>query len=575
MDAATDQRVQEVVIKKSAQTGGTAALTNIAFFYMSYDPSPILWVQTTGNEALAFSKNRFSAFLRDNEHIRKLIDPRRSTNTEKYFPGGVLLFKGALSAPGLRMMPIKVVVLDDLDGFPKSTSEGDPVGLAIARTKTFGARRKVFMCSTPTAAEQSRIHRAYLASDQRRFMVPCPACGSADWLRWEQVKWEKNRPRTTASYECPSCQVRWTEVERIRAIRKGYWQATEPFVHTAGFHINELMSPFVTLSELVANYLRACDEGEEALEVFINTSLGEVVEKKVEMPEPDRLYERREDYPMHVVPARAVVLTAGVDVQKDRLECEVVAWGAGMESWSIGYFRFEGSPRDMALWRRLEDEVLNRSWPWEEGGEMRIRQMAVDCGYETHQVYAWRRALANARVILTRGMDRNDFAIGQFRYADVNYAGRKVKNGVKYYPIGASYLKGELYSWLQLPMPDEGEPAPKYCHFPMYSREHFKQLCAEEQRVHKRHGREVIYWHQVGANEALDCRVMARAAASLLGLDHWRQSRWRATKRQKEPKHPEPTKMEAVANDEQKADTQPQQRSVARRRARRIVMPGF
>jgi hypothetical protein len=68
---------------------------------------------------------------------------------------------------------------------------------------------------------------------------------------------------------------------------------------------------------------------------FVNTVLGLPFEEEAEAPEWQRLYERREAWRIGLVPEPGLFLTAGVDVQKDRIEVEVVAWGRGKESWSV------------------------------------------------------------------------------------------------------------------------------------------------------------------------------------------------------------------------------------------------
>ena len=88
---------------------------------------------------------------------------------------------------------------------------------------------------------------------------------------------------------------------------------------------------------------------------------------------------RREPYEIGTVPTGALFLTAGVDVQKDRLVVEVVGWGRGKTSWSIDYGQLPGDTADLEQgpWTQL-DELLARTFPHELGGEMPIRMLAVD-----------------------------------------------------------------------------------------------------------------------------------------------------------------------------------------------------
>ena len=72
-------------------------------------------------------------------------------------------------------------------------------------TATFAHRRKIFLVSTPTIRGLSRVEREYDASDQRRFFVPCPHCGHAQWLKFDRLRWQKGRPET-AEYHCEGCE---------------------------------------------------------------------------------------------------------------------------------------------------------------------------------------------------------------------------------------------------------------------------------------------------------------------------------------------------------------------------------
>ena len=279
-----------------------------------------------------------------------------------------------------------------------------------------------------------------------------------------------------------------------------------------------------TLARLAERWIRAKGNPERE-KAFVNLVCAKTYQQVGEAPEHDRLYERRERYERGIVPRRGLILTAGVDVQRDRLEVEVVAWGRGLESWSVDYRVFHGDPAQDDVWRQL-DGVLGETFRHESGSEFRIARLAIDSGFETHRVYDWRRKIGDNRVILVKGFDRLPQILGRPSWVEVNARGKTIKRGVQVWPIGVSFLKGELYSWLRLPMPDQAGAA-CYCHFPQYDREHFEQLTAEQLVTRTVKGYPRREWQKVrGRNEALDCRVYARAAAAHLGLDNWLEERW-------------------------------------------------
>ena len=115
------------------------------------------------------------------------------------------------------------------------------------------------MTSTPTIKDMSRIEQEYLESDQRRFYVPCVHCGEFQYLKWSQVKWENNDPKTV-KYKCEHCDEMFEEKDKPYFLEKGEWRATAPSDgKTAGFHLNGLYSPlgWKSWEEIVSDFIKA------------------------------------------------------------------------------------------------------------------------------------------------------------------------------------------------------------------------------------------------------------------------------------------------------------------------------
>src|SRR6202166_3009958 len=188
--------IERVVFMKGAQIGGTEVGNNWIGYIIHQSPGPLMAVQPTVEMAKRNSKQRIDPLIEESNVLRKLVrDPRSrdSGNTvlAKEFPGGVLVMTGANSAVGLRSMAARYLFLDEVDGYPGDVEgEGDPVNLALARTRTF-ARRKIFLASTPKITGLSRIEAAFEASDQRHYFVPCPFCQEFQTLKLAQVRWPK------------------------------------------------------------------------------------------------------------------------------------------------------------------------------------------------------------------------------------------------------------------------------------------------------------------------------------------------------------------------------------------------
>lgn len=528
---------ERTVFMKGAQIGGTECGNNWIGYVIHQAPGPMMAVQPTVEMAKRNSKQRVDPLIEESEVLRALVsDPRSrdSGNTvlSKEFPGGVLVMTGANSAVGLRSMAARYLFLDEVDGYPGDVEgEGDPVNLATARTRTF-ARRKIFMCSTPKITGMSRIEAAFEESDKRLYWVPCPVCREFQTLKFAQLRWPKGQT-DKAVYVCEHCGQEIQNHQKQSMLACGKWRSSGVGDgKTAGFHLSSLYSPvgWFAWSDAAKQFEQA-QKNPALLQVFVNTVLGETWTLLGEAPEWQKLYDRREAYKIGVVPQGGLFLTAGADVQKDRIEVEIVAWGRGKESWSVDYRVFEGDTSRTAVWTKLT-ALLNETFPSAPGLDVPILQLAVDSGFATPEVYQWARQ-QGSRVLVIKGDSRAPALLGAASPVDVGPAGGKIKRGVRVWPVNSGMAKEELYRWLRLERPTDEDLEksipfpPGYCHFPRYSEEYFKQITAEQLVTKIVKGYRRHEWQKMRErNEALDCRVYARAAAARVGIDRFHEKHW-------------------------------------------------
>jgi phage terminase large subunit GpA-like protein len=535
--------VDEVVMIFAAQLGKSETLLNELGYIVDHAPGPTLFVQPTVETAKRFSRQRVEPLFSMTPCLAgKVAEVKsrdsRSSMLMKEFMGGLLIITGANSAVGLRSMPARYLLLDEIDGYPADVDgEGDPIGLAEARQRTF-ARRKTLKASTPTVAGASAIEAAYEATDQRRYFVPCPHCGEFQILAFGQLTWTKLQlPPEQAVYVCAQCEGRIEERHKTEMLAAGEWRPTAEGrnPNARGYHLNALYSPVGWLSwGRIAKQWVEVQKKPDKLKVFTNTVLAETWHEKGEAPEWRAVYDRREDYPLGTVPAGGLFLTAGVDVQKDRLVVEIVAWGRAKESWSIDYGVLPGNTNDLTEagpWGQL-DALLARSFVHESGAELQIRMLAVDSGYNTSEVYTWAKKYPMNRVVAVKGQDTGGALIGAPAPVEINLRGRRPIRGYKVWPVVGGIAKSELYGSLRLEAPlDDQVCPPGWCHFPQYDDDYFKQLTGEQlvSRRNKR-GFTVMAWSLIPGreNHVLDARVYARAAAQLVGLDRFQESDWLA-----------------------------------------------
>jgi phage terminase large subunit GpA-like protein len=544
MDAVSDPDVETVVVMSSSQVGKTEVVNNTVAYHIDQDPAPIMVVMPTERDAETWSKDRFAPMARDTPCLSgRISDPKSRDGSNKIlhkrFAGGHLTIVGANAPSGLASRPIRILLCDEVDRYPAGAgAEGDPVKLARKRTVTFW-NRKIVLVSTPTLKGASRIETAYEESDRRRFWVPCPDCGRHQVLAWGQVRWDsapEHRP-DTARYVCVHCNASWSDARRWQAIAAGEWRAEAAFTGIAGFHLNEIYSSWVRLADMVRTFLSAKAGGDEAMKTFVNTSLGETWIENGEAPDWQRLYERRGGCRYGVIPAGGLFLTAGADVQKDRIEISIWAWGRGLTSWLVEHIVIDGGPENAAAWAALT-ALLGKTWPHTYGTRLSLAKLTIDTGYEAPAVYAWARSAGFAQVAPVKGVEGFNRAapVAGPTYVDATEGGRKVRRGARLWTVAGSSFKSETYRFLRLNPPtdeerDAGAIVPVgYIHLPHGTdAEWIKQLVAEQLvTVKTRRGFTRLEWQKVRErNEALDCRVYARAAAWIAGADRWTEDKWR------------------------------------------------
>ena len=605
---------------KGTQIGGSEAIYNAAGYLAHQVPCPVGLVMPTTDTCKTISKQRLQPMIDETPVLRAVFAEQKSrfsSNTVmmKDFAGGMWRLMGANSGPGLRNMPLRVVLQDEIDAYPDDVDgEGDPTVLADKRTDQF-ARAKRFKCSTPKIKGKSRIDRRYRAGSQARYYVPCPHCAHLQSLRWGQMRWTLERRRelvcqecggiteidraavgahacshcrasvelgegTTREvdteeldrvwYECEACGQQIGEhhktammeewpVGRARHIHhapgpgqvladddrdphaiwamvRGELKRFLPrYVRALSWHVPALYSPlgWFSWAKAVKQYLEAkkggYDEetGESLEQVFFNTVLGEAYEVQGEQPKVNILKQRAEAYELGKVPAGGLMLVGGVDVQGDRLEVEIDAYGEGEECWIVEHHVIQGDPTRRgpgSVWEALAT-LRDKAYPHAGGQTLRMWAMAVDSGYLTQDVYDFCRHYAHKHVFATKGEAQTGKPVlSRPAWVDVNHHGKKIKRGVQLWHVGTDTAKERLYRRLELDV-----PGPGFQHFPRgLHDEYYEQLTAEKLVRRRVRGIEKHEWVKVRErNEALDLKILCYAAAIYAGVQRvdWAQMR--------------------------------------------------
>lgn len=543
---------QEVTFVAGTQVGKTEIGNNFIGYIVDWAPGPVMMVYPTSNTGKRSSRTRLAKMIDATPRLRAKISDRRRDRSNsaslKEFPGGVLVIAGSNSAAELKSMPVRYLFEDELDEYPEDVDgQGPAWKLAEKRTDTFAAK-KIFRASTPTVRGVNKIWGHLERSDWREYHVPCPHCEHPQVLRWEQFRWERRvvwevvhadtgevvqvpegtegaQPRETDEivavwYECASCRGRIEERHKAYMLPRGRWVARQPHVSGhRGYHLPSYYSPIGWCSwrQIVADRLAAeRDPSGELLRTWQNTVAAEPFLEAAEQIDAIALRGRADAYRLGTVPSGGLLLTAGVDVQADRLEVIVRAWGRDEESWLVAWERIYGDTETAAPWRAL-DQFLQQRFAHESGARLRVLASGVDAGYRTQTVYDFCRTRLHRGVFALRGQSqRGKSILGLPTAQEVTHRGVRIPNGVKLWPVGVDTAKARIHARLRLT-----EPGPGCMHFPAdLPTEYYEQLAAERQVKRYRRGYVETVWEKdAGArNEALDLEVYAYAAALFAGV---------------------------------------------------------
>ena len=522
MDAVTDPAVKQITVMKSARVGYTKILDHVVGYFIAQDPSPILVVQPRVEDAEDYSRSEIAPMLRDTPVLAEIAGDLKAKDANQrilkraFRNGASVSFVGANSPGGFRRITARIVAFDEVDGYPATGAgdEGDQITLGTKRTESFW-NRKIILGSTPTVKGVSRIEKAWAESDQRRYHVACPGCGHRQVLRWANLRWDKDEDGThrpeTAHFVCEARGCVIEEHHKPAMIAGGEWIAERPFTGHAGFHIWAAYSLFPNAAwrYLVAEFLRVRKDP-TLLQTFVNLVLGESWEEQAETVAGHALSTRGEAYDPLTLPEGVRVLTAGVDTQGDRLEVQVIGWGAKEESWPCLYEVIRGDPAQPDVWKQL-DALLLETFKTEGGRNLRVRACCADTGgHHAERVYAF----ASARKL------RNVFAIKGVAGPKAIWprkASRAIGNN-QVFIVGVDTAKDAIYARLRIP-----KPGPGFIHFPAddaFGEEYFEQLTVEKVVTRYRMGQPMRVWDKPkGArNEALDTFAYALAALKSLPL---------------------------------------------------------
>lgn len=548
LNAMGNDLIRTVNVIKSARVGYTKMLMANHGYKVQHKKRNLLMFCPTDPDAEGMMKRHVDTMIRDVPVLLALAPwhgKKHSDNTldAKCFENKKMLWcLGGKAARNYREKSPDEVVYDELSKFDADIEcEGSPTMLGDKRLEG-STYKKSIRGSTPGIAGQCQVSRAAEKSSRfMRFHIKAPCCGAEQTLKWggpEEpygLKWRKDENGEIAGawYLCEHCQGGTFEYhEMVEAAEKtgryicertGIWtrdsidwfRADDKPVappRTVTFHIWTIYSTFTTWADIAAERLEVGNDRGK-LKTFVNTTLGEVWEEdETDKVDWELLRERREVWEGQV-PARAVVLTGGIDTQDDRYELRVWAWGASEEAWLVYRRILTGDPSSPELLRQVGLE-LHRQFTRADGSQMGVLRWCWDSGgHHSETVRAQSRKHGVHWVIPIFGASTYGKPIANFPRK------RDQKSRVYLTEVGTDNAKEVIYNRLKL-QPDGDQPVPGLIHFPaddaICDDDELKQLTSESKKWVMAKGRRVLRWDaSKRRNEALDCFVYALAAVRI------------------------------------------------------------
>ena len=532
--------IRIVDVWKCARIGYTKMLLALTAYNVTHYKRNTGIYQPVDGDAEDFTKDEVNPLIRDVAVFRAALDadPEKTSKNNKLdfkkFYGANLYIRGGHTNRSFRRITLDTVIFDELESFERDVDEeGSPVKLGDGRisNSTFP---KSIRGSTPREAHNSLIaSEAEKAKHAFFYFVPCPCCDELQRLQFKQFRWDKegslDERAASVVYECENkeCGEHFDYSNLGMMLEAGEWQTEDGFRiectdhepvlfdpsgkavdwprHIA-FRIWVAYSPFFSWEDLIFEWLEAQGDWSD-LKTFTNIRLAELWDEIGETVEHNDLFQRREQY--IEPPPGCLLVTAGVDIQDNRLEVELVGWGNRYESWGIEKRVIYGDPEMPEVWDDLDD-VLAQTIKTEDGRRLVISAVGLDTGYLPNQAYLFSLKSRHPRIYCMKGA--NDYRAPLHSPPSRQRIG-KSKLAVDLYTVGVSVGKSILYKWFTLKEAGAG-----FAHFPMtYDEEFFLQLTAEKKMTKKRKGFEVVEWIKTrDRNEALDCRNYAYIAAVIL-----------------------------------------------------------
>lgn len=518
MDKFTDPLIESISLCFGAQIGKTEAELNMIGYALHQTASPVMMVYPTDTIAKFASDKRVQPMIRSVEPLANIYDEGSKLLELDFVNGNYMVLVGANSPSSLSSRSIKYLFFDEIDKYPAfSGKEANPIKLAEERTKTF-VDKKIVRVSTPTI-ESGNIWQSYMdANERKQYYVPCPHCGVSQTLKFKQIKWPEEHHgnadmiRDTAYYECEHCKHRIDDKHKMDMLRQGEWRTVNEsqvrVVRSVAYHLSSLYSPWATFGDVAYEFVKSKDKPSELMN-FINSWLAEPW-KSSKTKSTQNLEFTQSNYPCGVVPDKAVLLIASVDVQLDHFWWEVRAYAPGVKSYLIDYGQ-------ASTWEDLEEIIINREYPSEYGEPRQVMKAGIDSGFRTDEVYQFCSRFPEVCIPL-KGSSNHTTMTAPYTMTSLE---KGVVGGLKLYVLNTDYWKDFIFARMIRPT-DEVGTIHLYKECPQEYSDHLRSEEKQEIRNVKT-GAVTVQWKPLTShpvNHLLDTCTYNAAVADIAGVKY-------------------------------------------------------
>lgn len=538
MDRLKSRRHEAVIFVSPARTGKTQALIDgwLAHAVIA-DPGDMGLYFSTQTLAYDYRKRRMERLHRASPAMRQRLSPRSHDTTIEMitYRNQMIVNLGWPTSSQLAQRDLRYVAMSDYDSFPDDIGgEGSAFSLGKKRIQVAMSAGMALIESSPKreiTTDQwtpdgeheappvaGGILTIYNRGDRHRWYWPCldgcrerfeaPALPLYDDLDDPHAAGE------TAHVACPHCGQVYRPADKKRLNAAGQWlpegwrTGTPRRSSIASYWLLGCAAAFQGWGSLVANYLMAKREAdasgdETALKSTTNTDQGLPYRPRRldAMTGVGALEQRKErSAERYQVPNGARVLLAAVDVQANRFEVAVWAYGRDRERWLVDRYAITqtdaGDPlRPAALlehWAEIERRVITSTYRLPDSEkELRVYRVAVDLGGyhdrdkgadSSRRAYEWWRQLRRdglgQRVRLVKGERTKRAKLVHESYPDSTERNDRragSRGDVPVLLINSDKMKDAAHADLT-----RETPGPGYIHLPGWlTRKHMDELTTE------------------------------------------------------------------------------------------------